>query len=177
MPTLSEIRVLPAEPADLPDIAALQAESWRRTYRGAFPAGLLGDPLEEWLERKWRPERLEGWWLLAAWQEGRIAGFAAARPEADADAYLDNIHVRPGLKGRGIGRALMAGIAERAGARPIRLNVLEANHPARAIYRAWGGQEGPVFEDELLGVPVPARTVRWSDAASLARRLVAGQGR
>ncbi len=177
MPTRSEIRVPPAEPADLPDIAALQAESWRRIYRGAFPAGLLGDPLEEWPERKRRPERLEGWWRPAAWQEGRIGGFAAARPEADADAYLDNSHVRPGPRGRGIGRALMAGIAARAGARPIRPKVPHASHPARAICRAWGGQEGQVFGDEPLGVPVPARSLRRSDAASLAHRPVAGQGR
>jgi GNAT superfamily N-acetyltransferase len=160
----------------LPAIARLHAESWRSAYAGILPPDVLGAPLDRWLAAKWAPDAVRGRAVLVAHSPGLpLAGFAALLPDDGKGTLLDNLHVRPDLKGRGIGRALMAAAAARA-AGPLRLEVFEANHAARAAYRAWGGTEGPVFEDRILGVVVPAIAVSWPDARALALRLSEGAG-
>lgn len=55
--------------------------------------------------------------------------------------YLEDLFVRPHLRGRGIGRALLAGLAQRCAAEDLpRLewSVLDWNEPALAFYRALG---------------------------------------
>jgi GNAT superfamily N-acetyltransferase len=95
--------------------------------------------------------------LLLALVEGRVVGIAtcfygfstfAARP-------LLNVHdlaVVPEHRGRGIGRALLAGAEARARARgcsKLTLEVLESNGGARKLYESFG------FRDfELAGTPL-----------------------
>lgn len=70
---------------------------------------------------------------------------------------LLNIHdlaVRPGYRGKGIGRALLAGAEERARARgccKLTLEVQEDNTPARGLYQSFG------FEDVRYGDSGPTR--------------------
>ena len=55
--------------------------------------------------------------------------------------YLEDLFVRPHLRGRGIGRALLAGLAKRCVAEDLpRLewSVLDWNQPALSFYRALG---------------------------------------
>ncbi len=167
-------RVEPARADDLPAIATLQADSWRAAYRGILPDAALARPLDDWLGAKWRPEALASHHVLVARGADATAGFAAFGRPGREGAFLDNLHVRPRLKGQGIGAALMAAVAVAAGAGSLRLEVLERNHAAREVYRRWGGQEGRVFDERLLGHDVTALVVRWDDAPALARRLAVG---
>ena len=52
--------------------------------------------------------------VLVDEQEGAIRGFACAYLEADPEwgCLLDNLHVVPDLKGKGLGRQLMTAVAE-----------------------------------------------------------------
>lgn len=95
--------------------------------------------------------------VLLAFADEQVVGVAtcfygfstfAARP-------LLNVHdlaVLPELRGRGIGRALLAAAEERARARgcvKLTLEVLETNRGARRLYEAFG------FRDfELAGAPL-----------------------
>lgn len=78
--------------------------------------------------------------LLVA-EEGRgLAGYAALWLAAE-EAELGNLAVRPGRRGRGIGRLLLDHILRAAaarGARQIFLEVRESNAVARRLYEAAG---------------------------------------
>lgn len=168
------MRLRSATAADLPAIRALHAANWRRDYAGILPDAALGAPLDAFMAARWSTRRLETARVLVARNDG-LAGFAAWEAEHPEGPYLDNLHVAPGARGRGLGRALMAALAselEAGGKSGLWLIVLEANHATRSIYRRLGGVEEEVFGDRILGVPVPALKVRWG---SLAPLLGAGQ--
>lgn len=103
--------------------------------RSGLIAGLRGHPTTE---------------VLLAFADGEPAGVAvcfrgfstfAARP-------LLNIHdlaVRPDLRGRGIGKALLAAVEAKAlslGCCKLTLEVLETNRRARDVYHAFGFDPG-----------------------------------
>lgn len=84
--------------------------------------------------------------VLLAELDGKPVGFALffhnystflARP----GLYLEDIYVRPEVRGRGVGRALMsrlAGIAQQRDCSRIEWAVLNWNEPAIGFYRALG---------------------------------------
>ncbi|PRX38192.1 Ribosomal protein S18 acetylase RimI [Meinhardsimonia xiamenensis] len=162
-----------ARPQDLTAIARLQAASWRDAYAGLLPAEFLGPSLDERLGAHWARLPGAGWRVELAELGGEIAGFAAARLEAEGPehSYLDNLHVAPALRRGGVGRILLRHVAARlleSGQRSMHLTVLEGNARARAFYAAMGGREGPLTTDEMHGLTVPVHRVDWDDLADLA---------
>lgn len=78
--------------------------------------------------------------LLVAEDNKGVAGYAALWL-ADDEAELGNLAVRPGRRRRGIGRALLRHVLERAferGARTVFLEVREGNAVARRLYEGFG---------------------------------------
>ena len=152
-------------------IANLHASSWRIAYRG-----LLSD---EYLDNDLAGERIAYWSgkmttltesefiLLAMNQAGDIEGFIAVmdEPESGYVALVDNLHVRPDLKGRGIGKVLMQAAARRllgSGRSNYYLWVLNGNEPAARFYESIGG----IPEDERTvhfgGKDVKATRFGWA---------------
>lgn len=99
---------------------------------------------------------------LAEW-EGAPAGFAVwfydfSTFRGRHGIYLEDLFVRPNLRGRGIGKALLAHLAGRCVAQGlVRLNftVLNWNEPSLAFYRSLGavsrdGWTGQRIEDDAL---------------------------
>src|ERR1044071_7204849 len=103
----------PATADDTASIANLHAASWIIAYRG-----LLSD---EYLDNDLAGERIAYWSrkvpslserefiIMATDDHDRAAGFIAVmdHPDAGYSALVDNLHVRPDLKGKGIGKSLM----------------------------------------------------------------------
>jgi ribosomal protein S18 acetylase RimI-like enzyme len=142
------IRLRCATPADIDGIAGLHTDSWRRNYRGAFADSFLdGDLLTErrtaWTARLTHPGPLDHT-LVADPGDGAIVGFAHTVFDRHSTwgAVLDNLHVRHGLKGQGIGRRLVTATAEAVGAHdPVSgmyVEVLDLNTPAQAFYKRLG---------------------------------------
>ncbi|MEU1503881.1 N-acetyltransferase [Kitasatospora sp. NPDC005748] len=157
-------------------VAELHALSWRTTYTGIVPARALGDGLTAERHEVWAlrlavdygepantPE------LLIAEQAGSAVGFAYAVPQPDGRVLIDNLHVRPGRTGGGIGRALLDAVrlhvAERHPGADLYLEVLRDNTRAVAFYEREGGhrtaeQEG-VFPG---GYVLPEYEYTWPAA-------------
>ncbi|MDH6124520.1 GNAT family N-acetyltransferase [Kitasatospora sp. GP82] len=140
--------------ADAATVAALHSESWRTTYAGIVPAEALGDGLAEERRELWAirltadyGEPADTPVLLIAEADGEVVGFAYLVPQPDGRVLLDNLHVRPGRTGGGIGRALLREALARTAHAPLCLEVLAGNTRAVAFYE----REGGVRTDEREG--------------------------
>ena len=170
-------RLRGAHAADAEAIAALHADSWQRTYRGMMSDEFLDGSALENRRSVWR-ERLSAAdsdrLVIVADDGTRIAGFICAFAHGDAGygAYIDNLHVAHGWKGRGVGRALMRAAAEWICAKEpgagVDLWVMEANAPARAFYDRLGARNLETVEhDDPGGGHAPNCRYVWADARPL----------
>jgi GNAT superfamily N-acetyltransferase len=167
MPVVPVFRLATKDDAVM--IANLHASSWRIAYRG-----LLSD---EYLDNDLAGERIAYWSrkvsslaarefiLVAVDAAGVIEGFIAVMdlPENGYSALVDNLHVRPDLKGRGIGKSLMqraAQILVDSGRSNYYLWVLNGNDPACRFYKSVGG------------IPADERTVHFGGKDVVATRFV-----
>ncbi|MFB7668020.1 GNAT family N-acetyltransferase [Kitasatospora sp. NPDC056138] len=132
--------------ADTEAVAALHSESWRTAYAGIVPPGALGDGLAEERRDIWAIRLTADYGtpgntplLLVAELDGETVGFAYLVPQPDGRVLVDSLHVRPGLTGGGIGRALLDEALVRTPHAPLYLEVLSGNTRAVAFYERAGG--------------------------------------
>ena len=173
--TLPEIVLRDALPSDAGRIAQLHAESWRTAYRGALSDAYLAHSADAdrqalWLTRFQQPPANQHVVLALAGDD--LLGFACFYAGADArwGGLLDNIHVRPGMHGQGIGSRMLHAVARHALARSpgeaMHLWVLQTNTSAQHFYRRHGAES--VEEDVWLppgGGQVPRFRFAWTPEA------------
>jgi GNAT superfamily N-acetyltransferase len=161
----------PARTEDADAIAALHAESWRSAYRGLVPDVILGDTLDAERQTAWRdrfaaPNAGRRFTLMAV-SGDRLVGFTCVLADADPPhgPLLDNLHVKPGWRGHGIGARLLhesrIWVREIAPGQPMHLWVIEDNAPARAFYDAQRGVPGDRRINLMAGIEVPAVRYTW----------------
>jgi ribosomal protein S18 acetylase RimI-like enzyme len=163
---------------DAAAIAALHAESWRSAYRGIL--------LDEFLDQRAHLERAEVWrrrfmgpperpmFTLLAEEGCELVGFACVFPDENVvfGSFLDNLHVAPGLTGKGIGRELLSGVTRRlvqdGSHSGLYLWVLEQNVRARRFYER-AGAEAVGLEAHLAADGQRIRAIRcyWPQPCSL----------
>lgn len=133
---------------DVVPIVELHVDSWRSAYAGIMPGSFLNGPLTHdrlalWRERLASPVRGSGL-IVAHDDDGKLLGFVYLLPAPDGRILLDNLHVRPGSTGSGVGtRLLRRGLAWAADEHPGRevyLEVLSANTRAIAFYERHGAR-------------------------------------
>jgi GNAT superfamily N-acetyltransferase len=166
-----------AEPADADLIAQLHARSWHTAYRGILSDDFLDGPLLADRRALWRARFAEldrtDQMVLVDEQGGKIQGFACAFLDADPDwgTLLDNLHVVPECKGKGLGRELMAEVASRLlELKRTRLHLwaFEQNHAARRFYERLGGVITTSHAESAPdGREVNAVRYCWSDLANV----------
>ncbi len=91
--------------------------------------------------------------LLIASVDGKAAGCGALRPLGGDAAELKRMWVRPGFRGRGLGRAVAEALLQAARAQGyarVRLDTLPVMTEARALYRSLGFAEIPPYNDNPL---------------------------
>jgi ribosomal protein S18 acetylase RimI-like enzyme len=82
--------------------------------------------------------------VVVAEEGGSVVGIVAADLSAwNRRVQIEQVHVAPGARGRGIGRALLASVADYAravGARCVWVETQNVNYPAVQFYRRFGFQ-------------------------------------
>jgi GNAT superfamily N-acetyltransferase len=160
-------------PDDAAAIAALHAESWRSAYRGLVPDDDLGDGLDGERLTFWRarfaspdPDRRI---VFVAIVDGLLVGFACVLADADPlyGPLLDNLHVKPGWRGHGLGARLLQKSREWSHAiapgQPMHLWVLAGNGPARQFYRRQGGVEEGRRVEHRAGMEIVSLRCMWRE--------------
>ncbi len=154
-------------------IAALHADSWRRTFRSLLPDRYLDEDItaeraEAWRRRFADPAREVGTVTIVAEQDGDLVGFVHSVIDDDPEwgTLLDNLHVRHDVQGRGIARRLIgetaAALRER-GRQRVYLWALEANERARHLYGALAAEAVETSVWEFAGAAIPSFRYAWAD--------------
>ena len=160
-----------ATAADADAVADLLTLSWQDAYAVLLPALLLQERLPTLHREMWRRHFAAprpGIVLLAEAPDG-LRGFCAVWLDG-AEAYVDNLHLRPGLRGAGLGRALLgravAGVMAQ-GATRAALTIIEGNDGALRFYERLGGVAGAGYDAVLHDVGTRYQRVAWADAGAL----------
>jgi ribosomal protein S18 acetylase RimI-like enzyme len=142
---VSAIRIRPARPEDAVEIARM-ANALNRAL-GVDVDSFTADRVQE---DAFGPEPLVS--ILIAEMGGRAAGYAFYHTGYDSDLparslVVVDLYVDPEVRGRGLGQALMAGLAREAirlKARSMTGGVLDSNTKAIAFYRSLGAVQDEV---------------------------------
>jgi GNAT superfamily N-acetyltransferase len=166
-----------AEASDAERIALLHAKSWQCTYRGVLcdeflDSDVVQNRLVHWQQRLINPEKNQ--FVLLVEEGEYVKGFLCVIGEADAQwgALLDNVHVRPEMKGQGLGTELMHKAGEWVQANfpqsGLHLWVFEANYPARRFYERLGATKEHREVGEVTGGgTAPVLRYVWASIAPL----------
>jgi GNAT superfamily N-acetyltransferase len=153
--------------ADAVTVAELHTASWRNAYRGMLRDEYLDGDIaterrEVWAERLATPVEAN-YGFIAEAGDGPV-GFVFLYGRADAawGTLVDNLHVVPGHKGRGIGRLLLEAAARETQRRfpddGVHLYVFDKNLAARRFYASIGGRE---VERGIVEPPGGGSEVHW----------------
>ncbi len=161
-----------AHPGDANAIAALHTVSWRDAYRMIFDPAYLAGPVEKdrlnvWTERLSAPNVARR--TTVAESDGQLLGFICAFGGNDPTwgSLVDNLHVLPAEKGKGIGKQLLRSaavwIAQNYPAGGMYLWVYEANEASCRFYDRMGGQSVERSLKSSLGGTAPILRYHWPD--------------
>jgi GNAT superfamily N-acetyltransferase len=160
-----------ARASDAPELAHIQVTSWRSEFAGIVPDAVLSELTSQAAEEQWqirwreaitKPPTSRHRVLVAV--GGETAGFASIGPATDEDLWpgtdgeLYELHVLPGLTGRGHGGRLLHAVADTLaedGFRTAYTWTLEADEPRREflVSAGWAPDGGHGNLD--MGVKVP----------------------
>ena len=169
-------------------IASMHTQSWRDAYRGILPDSYLDGQVADERANLWR-SRFSSLgsdrFLVVLTESPRgPVGFACVLLDEDPQwgACLDNLHVMPGWRSRGVGRLLFGRAAQWVMSTepgwPIHLWVFEANAGARRFYDALGGEVVEHHKKEVLkGIEIPSVLYVWRDPQELLNILTPGSTR
>ncbi len=160
------------------ELRVLTPDDWQR-WRELRLAALaeaphaFGSTLASWQgegdrEERWRARlSIPGSCNLIALLGGQPAGMVSGVPAGDGAAELISMWVSPDARGRGVGDALVAAVAQWARQLPaevLRLAVADGNEPAAALYRRHGfaptGELGDLMPDGVRREHILARDLR-----------------
>jgi ribosomal protein S18 acetylase RimI-like enzyme len=164
------MKIRPATDRDRAAIAAVHAASWQDAYRGILSDDYLESRVTDDRSRHWREIAICPDDVVIVADDGRVIGFIAisCRPEP----YIDNLHVLPGLRSRGVGRQLMVAAAEALlcrGKSTAYLWVFEQNRRAVRFYERLGGVVVARMMQPTVGHDLPDLKVVWSDLSVIVR--------
>ena len=168
-----------AGPQDAALIGSLHGMSWRSAYTNVLSAEYLAGPVMDERGAVWAKRFAANdptLHVIIAEVDGQALGFAGIYGGRDPiyGTLLDNLHLLPQAKGKGLGKLLLCEAARWTLAhypgQTLYLTVWEVNHSARGFYQHMGGVEHePEPHPRSDGGQAPALRVVFHDVAGLAR--------
>jgi GNAT superfamily N-acetyltransferase len=142
------IKIRKALTNDIYAVAALHTLSWRVAYKNIMSAGFLAKEVEKDRLQTWqqRFRNSDNYCVWVAEMDKTIVGFVCLIPNHDQEmgSLLDNIHVTPEMKGKGVGKMLFQHALkfskELSTNAPVYLWVFEQNTEAIRFYEKLGGK-------------------------------------
>jgi len=147
---MPDLTLRPATASDAPAIASLHTASWRDAYAAILDPDFLAGPIEAdrlelWIRRLREPgpDQIV---QVAETRDGEVVAFICAYLDASPEwgSHVDNLHVSPTLRGKGVGETLLrlaASLLESQGARGgLHLWVFEKNRAGLRFYERLGGR-------------------------------------
>jgi ribosomal protein S18 acetylase RimI-like enzyme len=161
--TAPAVTVRRAVPADVPLILEVAHAAWRATY----PDLLGADAVERFIAAAYTPERvalrIERHTVFVAGSGGlepaSVDAFVESVVEDDGRAHIVALYTRPGLRGQGLGTALLDAVVAEHPGRDITADVLVGNGLGEPFYAARGFEPGELLEEEIAGETIHER--RW----------------
>ena len=164
--TAMEIRK--ARETDLDNIAELYIANWKETYKGLLPDEYLDSLDLPYGKGKWSSFLKEdGNHILVAEEDSRFLGFGAFTPDCEIDDCLlvYSLHVCPKARGKGVGSALLAAIAEYAADsnfERMSICIVCGNDGAGNLYRKLGAEHYAYFTDDFNGTKSNSEKLVWN---------------
>jgi GNAT superfamily N-acetyltransferase len=153
--------------SDVASIAAIHAASWRSAYRGILrdeflDGDILANRVALW-EQRLAPCPPEHFGFIATVDDRPVGfTFAFGNCEPRWGTMIDNLHVLPNMKSKGLGRCLLTAVCKRAlqvyPHAGLHLWVFEQNTAARRFYDRIGGQ---AVERVIVEVPGGGEGSEW----------------
>jgi GNAT superfamily N-acetyltransferase len=171
------MRIREAGPADIPAIARVVVDTWRTTYRGILPAAVLANLSYAQREQVWtralENQENPATMYVAETETGEVVGVASGGRTDPRDARyqgeLAAIYILDAYQGQGLGRRLIAPVAQRLAERGLQglLVWVLADNPACRFYERLNGRR--VYEKpiEMGGATLPLVGYGWADATGL----------
>jgi len=175
MPDQVALRAI--QPSDIQAVAGLHAASWQSAYRGILGDEFLDRDLIANREALWGRRLVDGCHASGGYIatiDGIPVGFAYAffRVDSTWGTLVDNLHVHPVFKRRGMGRVLLRALSRKceqvASDAGIFLWVYERNADAQRFYDRIGGAR---HERNIVDVPGGGTAAEWRYAWSSPRAL------
>ena len=171
-------RLRPARTADAEGVARVYVRSWQATYRGLVPSATLARMNEAGEIPYWRRALARSGQraVVATAPAGGVVGFLTAGPDRSGGdrftAEIYTLYLLPELTRRGIGRRLMAAIAEQLmadGYKAVRVWALRDN-PSRGFYTALGGAQAGAKTVLVDNAPLAVVCFEWKSIEALEER-------
>lgn len=149
-----------ATPNDIETIANLHALSWQNSYRGMLSDDyldnhVLADRIQVWTQKINEPPAHQI--IVLKEIDNTVVGFVCAYGSSTDEfgTFIDNLHVLPSFKGKGIGRDLMRNVydwsLQHFNQPKLYLKVLEDNRSAQFFYEKVGGVKQAFFSNAMPG--------------------------
>ena len=158
------MKIRHATQPDLQSIAAIHVESWKDSYSDDLPAEFLAGKIDRDLAQHWSEIEIQTEDLVLVAEEDSLVGFVAiwCRPIP----FIDNLHVKPSHRSKGVGSALMKAAAKELihkGHKKGFLWVFESNEKAIRFYERLGGAQKERTQKTVFGYEVPSQKIEWDD--------------
>ena len=154
--------------SDFQEIVDIHIESWKDSYSDVLPAEFLDMQINRDVLRHWNEVEIQNEDVILVAEENLLIGFIAVwcRPTP----IIDNLHVRPSMRSKKVGTALMRAVAKELinqGHKTAYLWVFESNGKAIQFYERLGGIKKEQSMKTVFGYEVPSQKMVWDDLSVL----------